>query len=87
MSDLTTVSRLMDAATVFAMELDQPGLVGRDAFGLLDRSTALDVLAAMSGHQPALLQQTRHRLVGCDAYAADELLATAALWAAFTGDA
>src|SRR6478735_4881420 len=78
--------RLVDAATTFALELAQPGLVGRDRFGMLDRSTALAALASLAGHRPDLLWRARRAL---DAHApaeVDALLGTAGLWAAFAGD-
>ena len=47
-------------------------------------SPALAALAALAGHRPDLLQRARRSLA--ERTDADELLATAALWAAFTGD-
>ncbi len=86
MNEPTTVSRLVDAATVFAMELAQPGLVGRDQFGMLDRPTALAELASIAGHRPELLQRVRRFIDGLDVTGVDELLVAAAHWAAFSGD-
>jgi|tagenome__1003787_1003787.scaffolds.fasta_scaffold13807540_1 hypothetical protein len=80
-----TVLTLADAATAFAMELAQPGVGGRDRFGLLDRATALSALSTLAGHRPEVLLRTR-RTLDDGAPGADELLATAALWASFTGD-
>ena len=84
--EATTVLTLADAATAFAMELAQPGVVGRDRFGLLDRSTALSALSTLAGHRPDVLLRTRRSLDDGVTPDADELLATAALWASFTGD-
>jgi hypothetical protein len=84
--DQDAVLRLTDAATAFAMELAAPGLVGRDQFGMLDRSTALAELAALADHRPDRLWLTRRSLDAHCPPGVDELLETAALWAAFTGD-
>ena len=82
--ELAVVRVLADAATTFAMELATPDLVGIADVDRLERSPALAALAALAGHRPDLLQRARRSVP--ERTDADELLATATLWAAFTGD-
>jgi hypothetical protein len=86
-ADRAAVRALADAATVFALELASPEIVGCDESGRLDRATALATLASRADHRPDLLQRTRASIDVADGAEVDDLLATAALWAAFTGDA
>ena len=82
--ELAVVRVLADAATTFAMELATPDLEGLAELDRLGRAPALAALAARAGHRPDLLQRARRSV--SEHTDADELLASAALWAAFTGD-
>ena len=82
--ELAVVRVLADAATTFAMELATPDLVGLTELDRLDRAPAIAALAARAGDRPDLLQRARRAV--SEHADADELLASAVLWAAFTGD-
>jgi hypothetical protein len=82
--ELAVVRVLADAATTFAMELATPDLVGLADADRLRRAPAVAELASLAGHRPDLLLRARRSVAALAE--TDDLLATAALWAAFTGD-
>jgi hypothetical protein len=76
--------RAADAAVVFALELAQPAAGDGGELGRLDRDVACSKLVQISGWQPTVLHQARGAIDAGRDPAAHELLAAAALWAAWS---